>query len=118
MRMSRAHKDAGKTPTSLSARVDLMRRAKALKLNLSEVFEASLETAIRDAEQRAWLSENSEAIDSYNAAVAAWHARGRADGEAQGLRPGAHGNVARYFTLFRFSNARTISWSPLCASSP
>lgn len=70
MRMSVAHARGRKTATNLSVRADLVGRAKALELNLSEIFESSLEQAIREAEQRAWLEANGEAIDAYNAAVA------------------------------------------------
>ena len=70
MRMKDAHAGSRRAPTNLSVRVDLVRKAKALKLNLSELFESALEQAIREAEQRAWLAANGEAIDAYNAAVA------------------------------------------------
>lgn len=59
-----------KTPTNLSLPSDLVRRAKSLRLNLSEVVGAALEAAIREAESKAWLDENREAIDEYNALVA------------------------------------------------
>jgi antitoxin CcdA len=59
-----------KTPTNLSLRADLVRRARELKLNLSAVLEAALEQAVRAAEREAWLAENAEAIDDYNARVA------------------------------------------------
>ncbi|NUO49885.1 MAG: acetoacetyl-CoA synthase [Polyangiaceae bacterium] len=59
-----------KSPTNLSVREDYVRRAKALKLNLSELLENALETAIRDAERAAWLEENEQAISEYNAQVA------------------------------------------------
>lgn len=58
-----------KTPTNLSLRIDLVQRAKALGLNLSEVVESALEKAIREAEQARWLAENEKAIDYYNAFV-------------------------------------------------
>ncbi len=61
---------ARKTATNLSVRADLVRRARELKLNLSEVLESALERAIRDAERAGWLEENREAIDAYNAHVA------------------------------------------------
>jgi len=60
---------ARKTPTNLSLRIDLVQRAKALGLNLSDVVESALEKAIREAEQARWLAENKEAIDQYNAFV-------------------------------------------------
>lgn len=43
-----------------------MERAKSLKINLSSVVEAALETEIRSREQRAWLAENRDAIRAYN----------------------------------------------------
>jgi antitoxin CcdA len=58
-----------KAPTNLSLRTDLVRRAKALGLNLSEVLESALEQVIAAAEREAWLAENREAFDEYNALV-------------------------------------------------
>ena len=55
-----------KIATNLSVRRELVERAKALGLNLSEVLETSLAAAITAAERAAWLEENHEAIDSYN----------------------------------------------------
>jgi antitoxin CcdA len=59
-----------KAPTNLSLRVDLVRRAKALDLNLSEVVETALEGAIREREREEWLATNREAIDSCSEWVA------------------------------------------------
>jgi antitoxin CcdA len=59
----------GKAPTSLSLPVDLVRRAKTLGLNLSQVVERALTAAIREAEQGRWRSENEQAIEQYNAFV-------------------------------------------------
>jgi len=58
-----------KAATNLSLRIDLVQRAKALDLNLSEVVEAALEQAILTAEQARWLAENEDALDYYNAFV-------------------------------------------------
>jgi len=58
-----------KVPTNLSARADIVREAKELGLNLSEVFEAGLVEAIRRRRQELWLAENEEAIAAYNARV-------------------------------------------------
>lgn len=58
-----------KVPTNLSARADIVREAKELGLNLSEVFEAGLVDAIRRRRQELWLAENEEAIAAYNARV-------------------------------------------------
>lgn len=60
---------ARKAPTNLSLRIDLVQRAKALGLNLSEVVESALDKAIREAEQARWLAENEKAIEYYNAFV-------------------------------------------------
>ncbi len=59
-----------KIPTNLSLPPDLVRRARELGLNLSEVVGAALEAAIREAEATTWLDENREAIDEYNVLVA------------------------------------------------
>lgn len=70
MHMPDAQDSLRKTPTNLSLRADLVRRARELKINLSAVLEAALEQAVRAAEREAWLAENAEAIDDYNARVA------------------------------------------------
>lgn len=54
----------------MSVRSDLVRRARLLELNLSQILESALEKAIRDREREAWLAENGEAIASYNAQLA------------------------------------------------
>lgn len=59
-----------KAPTNVSLRADLVRQARLLKLNLSELLETALERAIRDHERATWLEANRSAIDSYNAQVA------------------------------------------------
>jgi antitoxin CcdA len=68
--MAHAHPRGRKVATNLSVRADLVQRAKKLGINLSELLESSLEEEIREVERRAWLTENAEAIDEYNAAVA------------------------------------------------
>jgi len=59
-----------KTPTNLSLRSDLVRRAKKLGLNLSEVVDTALARAIAEAEGKTWLEQTRSAIDEYNALVA------------------------------------------------
>jgi antitoxin CcdA len=59
-----------KSPTNLSLRSDLVRRARKLGLNLSELVDAALENAIKEAEGKAWLDENREAIAEYNKLIA------------------------------------------------
>jgi antitoxin CcdA len=70
MRMGDAAPTVRKTATNLSLRADLVQRARDLKLNLSAVLEVALERAVRQAEDAAWLAENADAIDDYNARVA------------------------------------------------
>jgi antitoxin CcdA len=69
MRMPSSSTRAHKTPTNLSVRADLVRRAKELELNLSEILEVALESAVRGAERERWLAENQDAIDEYNEQV-------------------------------------------------
>ena len=59
-----------KTPTNVSVRADLVKRAKELGLNLSGLLEGALEQAIREAEREKWMRENEEAIDGWNRWVA------------------------------------------------
>jgi antitoxin CcdA len=63
-------KAARKVATNLSVRADISAEAKGLKLNLSELFEAAVSDAVRRKRQEAWLAENRDAIESYNATVA------------------------------------------------
>ena len=60
---------APKVATNLSARADLVREAKDLGLNLSEIFEFAVVEAIERRRQELWLEQNEEAIESYNARV-------------------------------------------------
>jgi antitoxin CcdA len=66
MRMKKAH---AKVATNLSVRSDLVRKARAFKLNLSEVLERALEDVFRERARRSWLQENEDAIDGYNEQV-------------------------------------------------
>jgi len=59
-----------KTPTNVSVRADLVRRAKELNLNLSGLLEGALVEAIKVAEREAWLAENEEAFEAANAHMA------------------------------------------------
>lgn len=58
-----------KVRMNLSLRSDLVRRAKALGLNISEAVDAALEEVIRAAEREAWLRENEGVIADYNETV-------------------------------------------------
>lgn len=61
---------ARKVATNLSVRGDLVQEARALGLNLSEIVEQALLEAVRKQRRAAWLAENQDAIDRYNARVA------------------------------------------------
>jgi len=58
-----------KKATNLSVDDQLLARARELKLNLSQVFEAGLADAIRAREAEAWLKRNKAALDAYNERV-------------------------------------------------
>ena len=60
---------APKVATNLSVRADIVREAKELGLNLSEVFESAVADAVKRRRQELWLEENKDAIASYNARV-------------------------------------------------
>jgi antitoxin CcdA len=70
MRMANAQRRPRKAATNLSLRDDLVRRAKALGLNLSEIVETALAEAVARAERIAWEVENRDAITGYNERVA------------------------------------------------
>lgn len=67
MRMRGKPVGSQKVPTNLSLRADLVRRAKELGINLSEVVDVALEQVISAAEREAWLASNQDAIAEYNA---------------------------------------------------
>jgi antitoxin CcdA len=60
---------APKKPANLSLNSDLLRRARALGINLSAVLEAELEEVVRRRLSDQWRAENREAIAAYNAHV-------------------------------------------------
>lgn len=67
MRMSDAQfKRTRKRPTNLSVDPELLRRAKALGINVSSVLDDSLRARIRQEEQRRWLEDNKEAFEALN----------------------------------------------------
>lgn len=53
-----------KQPTNLSIRSDLLRRAKARKINLSQTLEERLVEVLREGDDRSWREENKEAIEA------------------------------------------------------
>lgn len=56
-----------KRATNLTVDPELLDEARALKINLSATFEASLRDAVRKQKAAAWLEENRAALDGYNA---------------------------------------------------
>lgn len=55
-----------KKAANLSVDDGLLEQARRLKLNLSQVFEASLIEAIRQRQSEDWLRKNRAALDAYN----------------------------------------------------
>ncbi|HYD29751.1 MAG TPA: type II toxin-antitoxin system CcdA family antitoxin [Azospirillaceae bacterium] len=60
---------AQRRPTNVSARPELVAEAKALGINLSQVFEAAVEEAVKLARRQRWVEENRPAFDAYDAYV-------------------------------------------------
>jgi antitoxin CcdA len=59
-----------KQPANLSIRADLLRKAKARKINLSQTLENSLEKILQEQDRQAWVEENREAMEAANRFVA------------------------------------------------
>lgn len=57
---------ARKQPANVSIRGDLLRRAKARKINLSKTLEESLENILKSQDRQAWVEENRAAMDEAN----------------------------------------------------
>lgn len=55
-----------KRATNLTVDPGLLDEARALKINLSATFEASLRDAVRKEKAAQWLAENRAALDGYN----------------------------------------------------
>ena len=58
--------DAPKKPTNLSVNSDLLKKTKALNINLSATFEQALRAKLAESAARKWQKENKRAIESYN----------------------------------------------------
>lgn len=59
--------DAPKKAVNLTMNTDLLKLGKDLGLNLSSVAEEALAKAVRARLAEAWLQENANAIQAYNA---------------------------------------------------
>jgi antitoxin CcdA len=61
---------APKKATNVSINSELLRKAKALKINLSASLEQALADQVRAAEKAQWQQDNAVAIETYNEFVA------------------------------------------------
>jgi antitoxin CcdA len=57
---------APKKAANLSINGDLLRRARALNLNLSRLLEARLAEVVRQAQREQWLEDSRAALEDYN----------------------------------------------------
>lgn len=58
--------DAPKKPTNLSLNSDLLKRSRALNINLSATLEQALKAKLAENLAEKWKSENKNAIQAYN----------------------------------------------------
>jgi antitoxin CcdA len=59
-------RDAPKKATNLSVNSDLLRKSRALDINLSATLEQALQAKLAKLGADEWLSENKKAIKTYN----------------------------------------------------
>lgn len=58
--------DAPKKPTNLSLNSDLLKKTKALNINLSATLEQALRAKLAEKAASNWVKENQRAIEAYN----------------------------------------------------
>lgn len=58
--------DAPKKATNLSLNSDLLKRTRALNINLSATLEEALKDKLKSIEAKKWVKENKNAIKAYN----------------------------------------------------
>ncbi|WP_111977631.1 type II toxin-antitoxin system CcdA family antitoxin [Algibacillus agarilyticus] len=58
--------DAPKKATNLSLNSDLLKRTRALNINLSATLEQALKDKLKSIETKKWVKENKNAIQAYN----------------------------------------------------
>lgn len=58
--------DAPKKATNLSLNSDLLKRSRALNINLSATLEQALKTKLAETRAEKWKAENKNAIQAYN----------------------------------------------------
>ena len=70
MRVKEERTAHAKRAANLSVNAELLDEARALDINLSATLEQALADAVRARKREAWLADNREAIEGYNAWVA------------------------------------------------
>jgi len=60
---------APKKPTNLSLNSDLLKKTKALNINLSATLEQALQAKLAENAAEKWVKENNRAIKAYNESV-------------------------------------------------
>ncbi len=60
---------ATKKPVNVSINSDLLRQAKELKINVSQVLEAALTSQVKRLRQEQWQLQNRKAIEAFNRQV-------------------------------------------------
>ena len=63
--------NAPKKPTNLSLNSDLLKKARALNINLSSSLEQALAEIVKQHLNEQWLTDNQESIAKYNEQVTA-----------------------------------------------
>lgn len=58
--------EAPKKATNLSLNSDLLKKARALNINLSATLEEALKNKLKSIEANKWVEENKNAIKAYN----------------------------------------------------
>ena len=58
--------DSPKKPTNLSLNSDLLKRSRALNINLSATLEQALKAKLAENHTEKWKTENKNAIRAYN----------------------------------------------------
>lgn len=58
--------DAPKKPANLSLNSDLLKRSRALNINLSATLEQALRAKLAENQAEKWKDENKNAIQAYN----------------------------------------------------
>lgn len=61
-----SHLPSKRRPVNLTIREDLMKEAKALKLNISQAAENGIIASVKQAQEQEWLKNNQKAIQAHN----------------------------------------------------